>query len=66
MEGVLPWGIAKYEGKARKIGVVVGFFPTHLFAHTLPVFGEGCEEYIAQSVVLNSVCQIFRVSLSEM
>lgn len=51
---------AKYEGKAGKIGVVVGFFPTHLFfVHTLPTFGEECD--IAQSVVWRYMSYLQRV-----
>lgn len=46
-----------YEGKSGRVSVVVGFILTHLFsfAHTPLAFGEGCEEYVAQSVVWKSV-----------
>lgn len=41
------------EGKAERVGVFVGFFPTHLFSfvHAPRALVEGCEEYIAQSAL---------------
>ena len=41
------------EERAGSVGVVVGFFPTHLFSfvHTPLAFGEGCEEYIAHTLM---------------